>query len=156
MKPLTIGQVAQRSGTGIETVRFYERAGLLNRPARSPSGYRLFGDEVIARLRFIQRAKELGFTLNEIKDLLFLRVDSELSCQDVQAKAKVKIADIEDRIRTLAKMKNALVRLTRECSRSGGGSDCPLLDMLDGHALEPAVTPDPDEARPAAQTALSN
>jgi DNA-binding transcriptional MerR regulator len=78
MKHLTIGQVAQRTGMGIETVRFYEREGLLNRPARSPSsGYRLYEEEVIARLLFIVRAKELGFTLTEIKELLALRVDPD-------------------------------------------------------------------------------
>src|SRR5690242_13179354 len=94
MKPLTIGQVARRTGVGIETVRFYEREGLLNRPARSPSsGYRLYEEEVVARLEFILRAKELGFTLNEIKELLFLRLAPDTSCADVKARAEVKIAD---------------------------------------------------------------
>src|SRR5947209_4073737 len=102
MKPLTIGHVARRAGVGIETVRFYERQGLLNRPARSPSsGYRLYEEEVVARLQFILRAKELGFTLKEIKELLSLRVDPATSCDDVKARAEVKIADIEERIATL-------------------------------------------------------
>jgi MerR family mercuric resistance operon transcriptional regulator len=136
MKSLTIGQVARCSDTGIETVRFYEREGLLNRPARSASGYRLFGDEVIARLRFIQRAKELGFTLHEIRELLSLRVDPGMSCQDVRAKAQLKIAGIESRIKTLVKMKKALARLSRACSENGRRSDCPLLDVLDGHTLQ--------------------
>lgn len=134
MKPLTIGQIAQRSGVGIDTVRFYERQGLLKRPARSPSsGYRLYGEEVIARLQFIQRAKELGFTLNEVKELLSLRVDPGMSCEDVRARAEAKIADIEGKIRTLTRMKKALVRLTKECCETGGGPECPLLDTLDGH-----------------------
>jgi DNA-binding transcriptional MerR regulator len=72
MKTLTIGKVAECAGVGIETVRFYEREGLLAKPERSVSGYRMFDEGVIARLRFIQRAKELGFTLNEIKELLSL------------------------------------------------------------------------------------
>src|SRR5438477_11848390 len=98
MKPLTIGHVARRSGVGVETVRFYEREGLLNRPARSPSsGYRLYEEEVIARLLFIVRAKELGFTLSEIKELLSLRVDPGTCCEDVKARAEVKIADIEEK-----------------------------------------------------------
>ncbi|MEK7281088.1 MAG: heavy metal-responsive transcriptional regulator, partial [Chloroflexota bacterium] len=109
MKPLTIGQVAKCSGLGIETVRFYEREGLLVKPARTPSGYRQFDEEVIARLQFIQRAKELGFTLNEIKELLSLRVDPVTSCEDVRARAEVKIADVEDKIRTLQRVKKALV-----------------------------------------------
>uniref|UniRef100_A0A7C2JZL3 Heavy metal-responsive transcriptional regulator n=1 Tax=Schlesneria paludicola TaxID=360056 RepID=A0A7C2JZL3_9PLAN len=132
MKPLTIGQVAHRSGVGIETVRFYEREGLLPTPARTASGYRQFDEEVIARLQFIQRAKELGFTLNEIKELLSLRVDPGTSCEDVKSRTKAKIADIEDRIKTLQRMKTALVRLAQECGKSGGGSLCPILDALDG------------------------
>jgi Hg(II)-responsive transcriptional regulator len=133
MKPLTIGQVAHRSGVGIETVRFYEREGLLAKPARTLSGYRQFDEEVIERLEFIQRSKELGFTLNEIKELLSLRVDPATSCEDVKARAEVKISDIEDKIRTLQRMKKALVRLTQECCENGGGSECPILDALDGH-----------------------
>jgi MerR family transcriptional regulator, copper efflux regulator len=130
MKHMTIGQVAQRAGMGVETVRFYEREGLLNRPARSPSsGYRLYEEEVIARLLFIMRAKELGFTLSEIKELLSLRVDPGTCCEDVKARAEVKIADIDERIRTLQRMRKALLRLTREC----GGPDCPILEALDGH-----------------------
>ncbi len=132
MKPLTIGQVAHRSGVGIETVRFYEREGLLAKPARTLSGYRQFNEDVIARLRFIQRAKELGFTLNEIKDLLSLRVDPDTSCEDIRTRAEVKIADIEEKIRTLQRMKKALFRLTQECGEKGGGSACPILDALDG------------------------
>ncbi len=132
MKPLTIGQVSSRSGVSIETVRFYEREGLLTKPERTLSGYRQFDEEVIARLQFIQRAKELGFTLNEIKELLSLRVDPDTSCEDVRARAEVKIADIEGKIRTLQRMKKALVRLTQECGEKGGGSECPILDALEG------------------------
>lgn len=134
MKPLTIGQVARRSGVGIDTVRFYEREGLLTKPARARSGYRQFDEKVIARLQFIQRAKELGFTLNEIKELLSLRVDPATSCEDVKARAETKIADIEDKIRTLQRMKQALVRLTHECSENGSGSECPILDALEGRS----------------------
>src|SRR5260370_1247836 len=135
MNPLTIGQVAHRSGVGIETVRFYEREGLLAKPARTLSGYRQFDEEIIGRLQFIQRAKELGFTLNEIKELLSQRVDPDTSCEDVKGRAQAKIADIEEKIRTLQRMKKALVRLTQECCEKGGGSECPILDALDGHNL---------------------
>lgn len=132
MKAMTIGQVAHLSGVGIETVRFYEREGLLAKPARTLSGYRQFDEAVIARLQFIQRAKELGFTLNEIKELLSLRVDPDTSCEDVRARAEAKIADVEGKIRTLQRMKKALVRLTQECCEQGGGSECPILDALEG------------------------
>ena len=137
MKPLTIGQVAHQSGVGIETVRFYEREGLLTKPARTASGYRQFDEEVIARLLFIQRAKELGFTLNEIKELLSLRVDPDTSCEDVRTRAEVKIADIENKIATLTRMKKALVRLSQECCEKDSGAECPILDALDGRTRVP-------------------
>jgi Hg(II)-responsive transcriptional regulator len=131
-KPLTIGQVARRSGVGIETVRFYEREGLLAKPPRTASGYRQFDEDVIARLQFIGRAKELGFTLCEIKELLSLRVDSDRSCEDVRARAETKFAQVEDKIKTLQRFKRALVRLTRQCNSRGSKSDCPILDALEG------------------------
>jgi len=129
---LTIGQVADRAGVGIDTVRFYEREGLLPKPARTPSGYRQFDERVIARLQFIHRAKELGFTLNEIKELLSLRVDPDTSCDDVKARAERKITDIDEKIRTLQRMKHALVGLTRECDAQSCDTECPILDALDG------------------------
>ncbi|MBE7461868.1 MAG: heavy metal-responsive transcriptional regulator [Planctomycetes bacterium] len=132
MKLLTIGQIAIRSGVGIETVRFYEREGLLAKPERTQSGYRQFDEEVISRLMFIQRAKELGFTLNEIKELLSLRIEPGTCCKNVRAKAESKIAAVEGKIRMLQRMKKALVRLTQECCEKGGGSECPILDALDG------------------------
>lgn len=132
MKPMTIGRVAQESGVGIETVRFYEREGLLSEPPRSASGYRLYDTGVVARLQFVRRAKELGFTLNEIKELLALRVESTTSRQDVRARAKTKIEDIENKIRTLQRMKKALVRLVQECCEKGDGAECPILRSLEG------------------------
>ena len=132
MKLLTRGRIAQFAGVSVETVRFYEQEGLLAKPARTPSGYRQYGEDVVARLQFIQRAKEIGFTLNEIKELLSLRVDPDTNCEDVRARAEGKIADIEDKIRTLQRMKKALIRLTQECCEKGGGSECPILDALDG------------------------
>ena len=82
--PLTIGQVAQSADVGIQTERFYERKGLINEPPRSDSGYRQYSQEVISRLRFIRRAKELGFSLKEISELLSLRVDAQTTCADVK------------------------------------------------------------------------
>lgn len=130
MSTLTIGKIAQRAGVGIETVRFYEREGLIDDPPRGPSGYRHYPESVVPRLLFIKRAKDLGFTLNEIKELLSLRLDPETTCADVKQRAEVKIADIEDRIRSLRRMKKALIKLTESCSGSGPVDDCPILDAL--------------------------
>ncbi len=132
MKSLTIGKVAKRAGVGIETVRFYEREGLLDEPPRSASGYRQFDEDVVRRLLFISRAKELGFTLKEIKELLSLRVDSEICCDDVKAKADAKIAGIESKIATLRKMKKALVQLSTACGEREPTAECPILEVLDG------------------------
>lgn len=131
MRFLSIGQLAQRAGVGVETVRFYEREGLLEEPSRKPSGYRQYDDAVIDRLRFIKRAKELGFTLKEVKELLSLRLEPTSRCADVKSKAEVKIADIESKIRTLQRMKKALVKVTKECSGIGTTSECPILDAID-------------------------
>src|SRR5947208_5062987 len=101
MKPLTIGQLAPQGGVGIETVRFYERQGLLEEPARKESGYRQYTEDVVARLRFIRRAKELGFSLKEIAELIALRLDASTTCADVRERAQTKLADIEARIHDL-------------------------------------------------------
>lgn len=136
MKSLTIGQVAKRAGIGVETVRFYEREGLLAEPDRRPSGYRQFDEGVVARLWFIRRAKELGFTLKEIKELLSIKLDPSTSCADVKTRAEAKIADIEEKIRTLQRMKRALVKVTKSCSGSGPTSECPILDAMEPNDRE--------------------
>lgn len=132
MKPLTIGKVAERAGVGVETVRFYERKGLLDEPPRTASGYRQFDEGVIKRLEFISRAKELGFTLNEIKELLSLRVERRTCSANVRAKADAKIVDIESKISTLRGMKEALIRLTKACAEAESTGECPILEALDG------------------------
>jgi MerR family transcriptional regulator, copper efflux regulator len=131
MKPLTIGQVAERAGIGVETVRFYERKGLLDEPARGPSGYRQFDARIVARLRFIRRAKDLGFTLHEIKELLSLKLDPSTTCADVKDRALAKIAAIDAKVNALLQMKQSLVKLTKACRGKGATSDCPILDALD-------------------------
>lgn len=128
---LTIGQVAQQAEIGVETVRFYEREGLIDNPSRRPSGYRQYEPDVVDRLRFIRRAKDLGFTLREIKELLELRLDPKSNCTDVKPRALAKINEIDSKIATLQRMKEALVKLTRACSGKGTISDCPILDALE-------------------------
>ena len=128
---MTIGQVARSAGASVETIRFYEREGLLERPARSASGYRKYAPEAVARLRLIRQAKDLGFSLNEIKELLALRVAPGKSCSDVRARAERKIADIDQRIAALKRMKAALARLAAACSGRGPTSECPILEALE-------------------------
>ncbi len=129
--PLTIGQVAKRSGIGIETVRFYERKGLVEEPPRTDSGYRQYPEDVVARIRFIRRAKELGFKLSEISELLSLRVDPDTTCADVRKQTEFKIADVEDKIRVLQGIKTALKKLAASCVGTGPTSECPILEALD-------------------------
>ena len=128
---LTVGRTARLAEVGIPTMRFYERAGLLPKPTRTASNYRLYRDEAVTRIRFIRRAQQLGFTLKEIKDLLELRVSRRTSCAEVRSRAEAKIADIESRIRSLRQMRRALGKLAHECETQSGG-DCPLLKHLEG------------------------
>jgi Hg(II)-responsive transcriptional regulator len=132
MKPLTIGQVARSAGIGVETVRFYERQGLLEEPARRESGYRQYREDVVARLRFIRRAKELGFTLKEIKGLLALRLDASATRADVRKQARAKVADLEARIADLQTMRDVLRALIRKCHGDGSTTGCPILAALQG------------------------
>lgn len=128
---LTIGQVARETGLGVETVRFYERRGLIEEPPRRESGYRQYPPDVLPRLGFIRRAKELGFSLAEIMELLSLRVDPDSTCADVRARTMTKITDIETKIGELERMRDALTDLHGACHGSGPTSECPILDYLD-------------------------
>lgn len=132
MKTLTIGEVARQAGVGVETVRFYEREGLLDEPERRASGYRQYEPEAVAVLRFIRRAKELGFTLKEIKGLLVLRLDASATRAEVRQQAKTKVADIEARIADLQRMRDMLLNLIKKCHGDGAARGCPILDALQG------------------------
>ncbi len=131
MKALSIGQVARQAGFGVETVRFYERQGLLEKPPRKESGYRQYPPEAVSRLHFIKKAKEVGFSLKEIKELLLLRLDSAATCQDVRGRAEAKILDIKQKIQALTRMKQALTDLTKACSGRGSVSECPILQSFE-------------------------
>lgn len=132
MKPLTIGDVARQANVGVETIRFYERQALLDEPERRPSGYRQYDQEAVEVVRFIRRAKELGFTLKEIKGLLFLRRDSTATKEEARQQAKLKVADIESRIADLQRMRDVLVKLIRKCHGDGAATGCPILKALQG------------------------
>lgn len=131
MEHHTIGEIAKRVGVGVETVRFYERQGLVPEPPRSPSGYRLYPPETTDRLRFVRRARELGFTLDEIGVLLDLRVTPGSACESVRALAEDKLADIEHRIADLTRIAEVLRRLVASCEAGRPEVGCPILDALD-------------------------
>jgi MerR family mercuric resistance operon transcriptional regulator len=131
-KSLTIGRLAKQAGVNLETVRFYERKGLLPRPPRSASGYRLFPEEAARRLKFIRRAQELGFSLAEIAELLSLRVSRRTTSAEIRARAEAKITDIEAKMRSLESMKKTLRKLTKVCDGCAPIAQCPILESLDG------------------------
>ena len=128
---LKIGEVARRGGVNLQTIRYYEREGLLQEPPRLASGYRMFPELAVYRVRFIKRAQELGFSLAEIRELLSLRQNAEAGSLAMRERAQAKIADIDQKIRTLRAMKNALHDLTEKCPGCGPLSDCPILDALE-------------------------
>lgn len=132
MAELTIGKVAKSAGLGIETVRFYEREGLITPLARSESNYRLYAEDGVVRLRFIKRAKALGFTLREIKELLSLRFDPDATKGDVKEQVEEKIDDIKQRIRDLKKIQKTLESLDSRCDGHGSIDECPILAALEG------------------------
>lgn len=132
METLTTGQLAKQARVNVETIRYYRRRGLLPDPPRRKSGYRLYSRDAVARIEFIKRAQGLGFSLKEISELLSLRVDPQTTCADVKRRAEAKIADIQEKIKTLGKMKVALVKLSAACRGTGPASECPILEVLDG------------------------
>lgn len=136
MQALTIGQVARRAGVSIETIRFYEREGLIAEPPRGASGYRHYPTETVSHIRFIRRAKELGFALKEVRELLALRVHPDISSAEVKTRAEAKIADIEARIRVLQRIRDTLVGITTACDGCAPVSECPILDALDAEKNE--------------------
>ncbi len=113
----------------LQTIRYYEPERLLPDPPRLPSGYRLFPEVTVRRVRFIKRAQEIGFSLAEIRELLSLRVDGP--CAGLRSLAQAKVADIETKIRTLAAMKSILQRLTEPCPGVGLANECPILESID-------------------------
>jgi MerR family copper efflux transcriptional regulator len=137
MNGLTIGEVAAQAKVHIETLRYYERRGLVARPPRSVSNYRRYPQEAVQRVRFIKRAQELGFSLNDIKELLSLRAAPEAECGEIRAHAEAKIKDINDKIASLTAMKHALSKLVRECSGEGPLTECPILESLDTKEVTP-------------------
>ena len=109
----------------------YEREGLPPKPPRTASGYRIFSADAVQRLRFITSAQDLGLSLKEIRDLLGLRVKQSVRCADIRSRAELKIADVEQKIRSLQAIRKALVKITSTCGGKGPLSECPILEALD-------------------------
>lgn len=131
LSTLSIGQVAKLAGVGIETIRFYEREGIIKEPPRRDSGYRMYDPEIIGRLRFIKRAQELGFSLKEIAEMLSLRVKPNQNCEWVKKKAESKLEEIGRKIADLKRMQKILTEVTEACVASKPVADCPILLAFD-------------------------
>ena len=128
---MRIGEVAVGAAVNVQTLRYYERVGLLPAPQRRPSGYRSYDAETVRRVRFIRRAQALGFTLAEIGDLLDLRAQSESSCTRVEARAAVTLDRIAEKIRDLETIREALGEYVDACRARRSLAECPLLGALD-------------------------
>ena len=135
MESLTIGVLAKRAGVGVETVRFYERRGLVRRPARPGSGRRSYPEETVGRIRFIRNAQSLGFTLLDITALLALRVTAGTKCAAVRSRAAAKLADVKQRLADLERMRVALEKLVAACPGRGALVSCTILEALDSPAI---------------------
>ena len=131
MNGRTIGELAEQAKVHVETIRYYERRGLIERPPRSAANYRLYPEDAVRRVRFIKRAQGLGFSLKDIKELLSLRAAPEAECGEIRAHAEAKIRDIDEKMDSLTAMKRALSMLVAECSGAGPLTECPILESLD-------------------------
>lgn len=137
MEAMTIGKLAQAAAIHVETVRYYERRGLIQRPAAPQAGYRRYPPQTVDRIRFIKKAQTLGFTLAEVADLLALRVETGITCDPVRRQALAKIEAIAAKINSLQRMKETLESLVQACDTQAPTNDCPVLQ-----ALEAASPPD--------------
>ena len=136
MNALTIGKAARRAGVGIETIRFYERQGLIEQPPKPPAGgYREYSEEAINRVRFVRQAQELGFTLKEIDGLLALKADPDSDASEVRATALTKLEEVGRKISQLERIGSALRVVIEACPATGALSCCSIMD---------ALTPDPE------------
>jgi Hg(II)-responsive transcriptional regulator len=128
---MRIGAAAEQAGVNVQTLRYYERRGLLPRPPRRESGYREFPDDSVRVVRFIKRAQDLGFSLDEVEELLKLRNDKRRDRTRIRAIAERRVRQIDQKVAELQAMKKALGRLLH-CCREGSTLECPIIEALDG------------------------
>ena len=153
MKPLTIGTLADRAGVGVETIRFYERKGLLRRPPRPGTGFRVYPEDAVARIQFVRQAQALGFTLQEIGGLLALRVTPGTDCAAVRTRAVAKRAIVQTRLAELERIRDALDKLIAACPGRGAVATCTILEAL---AEATATTAQPVRRRNARRTNMKS
>lgn len=131
MTAMTIGRLARKARVGVETIRFYERKGLIEQPRRPrDGGYRVYPEETAHRIRFIRQAQELGFSLREVEDLLSLRADPESDSADVRARAAAKLAEVKRKITELERIRAALEDLIAACPGRGALRNCSIMETL--------------------------
>ncbi len=125
----SIGEAARRSGVKVETIRFYERSGLIDPPPRTAGGHRVYGADAVKRLNFVRRARALGFTLDQVRGLLALADERETSCAEVERLARVQLDQVRGRIDDLRRMKGVLDEMVAACA-GGSVPECPILEAL--------------------------
>ncbi len=128
-KPITIGRLSQRTGVHIETIRYYEKIGLLTDPPRSAGGHRQYDLDSFKRLNFVSRCRRLGFSLAEIANLLSLVADGDYSCRDIQRITLAHKASIRTKINDLRRLEASLTQISKDCE-GGNAADCPIVDAL--------------------------
>lgn len=128
---MTIGKLADSAGVNVPTVRYYERRGIIAEPPRTDSGYRQYDEGTVSRIRFIKRAQDLGFTLDEIQDLLALRVEDPAACQAVESATRTKLVSVKSKIRELERLQTVLRRLVHSCEERERTAECPVLEILE-------------------------
>lgn len=132
MKTMTISKIAKEAGVGVETVRFYERKGLVQQPPKpSAGGYRIYPEETAERIRFIRQAQELGFSLREIEELLSLRTDPATDCADVRERAQSKLNEITRKIALMKGIQTALEKLISACPGQGALQLCAIIEAIE-------------------------
>ena len=136
MSDMTIGKLADKVGVNIETIRYYEREGIIPEPPRNESGYRQYSYEDVTRLEFIKSAKKLGFSLQEISELLSLKINEKTTHLEVKEKAQKKVNIIDKKIRTLQKMKEILQELIASCDNKKTTNQCPILKGIKDKNLD--------------------
>lgn len=135
--PMTISKAARQAGVGVETIRFYERKGLIDQPLKPQNGgYRVYPHQTVQRICFIQQAQDLGFSLREIEELLALRADPGSDCADVRTRAIAKLEEVERKIARLNWMDAALKTVIDACPSRGGLDGCSIVGALESASLE--------------------
>ena len=130
MNRLSIGELARQANVNIETIRYYERRGLLPEPPRNQSGHRQYSQESVKRTDFIKRCQALGFSLNEITEILELRITPKSTCADMKLRVDEKLTDVDRKIHELVDIRDALNRLLKKCTGKGPIGNCPILEEL--------------------------